>query len=258
MTSINTILITGSSRGLGYALALHFAQHGQTVFAVGRDAAALAKLQKKFPTLIRPIATDMTTEDGRKLIAAQVLATKQPISIIHNAAIAQTRAFANVDEKLFIEHFATNVFAPLLLTQACLPALAAGQRILHISSAAGSYPLENQLVYCATKAALEHANRCLNVELAERSIYAGILWPGIMDTPMAEKLRTQFEPTARALYIKLQEQLLEPSLVAQFVAWVLLNTNNSEFSNKTWNIYDSEQQAHWLPKDRQAPTYNAS
>jgi benzil reductase ((S)-benzoin forming) len=258
MSNINTILITGASRGLGHALATRFAHTGHMVFAVGRDPAALEQLQANHPKLIHTIVADITTEMGRDAIRKQVTNTGKPLSIIHNAAIAQTSAFPSVTEKSFQEHFVTNVFAPMLLTQQCLPLLTAGQRILHISSGAAVFPLANQLIYCASKAAVEHASRCLNVELNNREIYSGILWPGLMDSPMQEKLRTVGDPATREFYIKAktQQQLLEPALVAEFVEWVLLKTNHTDFSAKTWDIYDVEQHPHWLPQSIAAPSYN--
>ena len=258
MPNINTILITGASRGLGHALATRFAQTGHTVLAVGRDAMALEHLQANYPKFIQAIVADITTEAGREAIYKHVMHAAKPLSIIHNAAIAETCALSNINDELFQTHFATNVFAPLLITQQCLPLLTTGQRILHISSAAAVLPLEHQLLYCTSKAALEHASRCLNTELNERGVYSGILWPGVMTTPMQEKLCTEGEPAAREFYIKLREQKqsLQPELVAEFTEWVLLKTTNQDFSTKTWNIYDVEQHPNWLPTDALPPSYN--
>jgi hypothetical protein len=79
-----------------------------------------------------------------------------------------------------------------------------------------------------------------------------------MNTPMAEKLRTIGKDHIREFYIKAQAQgqLLETSLVAQFVEWVLLKTSNADFSSKTWNVYDTEQHPNWLPDNAATPTYS--
>lgn len=258
MSNIHTILITGASRGLGHALATRFAQTGHTVFAVGRDAAALEQLQANYPQLISPIVADIVTDAGREIIYQHVTRVGKPLSIIHNAAIANTCEFSDINESILQNYFATNVFAPILLTQQCLPLLTAGQRILHISSGAAAFALANQLTYCATKAALEHVSRCMNLELAAQQVHSGILWPGMMNTPMAEKLRTLGKDHVREFYIKAktQQQLLEPTVVAQFVEWVLLKTTNQDFSTKTWDVYDIEQHPNWLPKGITTPTYN--
>jgi len=257
MLSINTLLITGASRGLGYALATRLAQTGHTIFAVGRDATALEQLHANYPKLIIPIVADFATESGREIIHEHVTRVGKPLSIIHNAAIANTCEFSTITESVLQDYFATNVFAPILLTQQCLPLLTKDQRILHISSGAAVFPLANQLVYCATKAALEHASRCLNMELNKHDVYSGILWPGVMNTPMQEKLRRLGSDRAREIYTKLHEQrqLLEPSFVAQFVEWVLLKTSNHDFSTKTWDVYNTEQHPHWLPKGAATPSY---
>jgi hypothetical protein len=82
----------------------------------------------------------------------------------------------------------------------------------------------------------------------------------MMDTPMAEKLRTLGKDHVRNFYIKAQaqKQLLNPQLVAEFVAWVLLETNSIDFSTKTWDVYDIEQHPNWLPEGVVPPSYNVS
>ncbi len=82
MSNINTILITGASRGLGHALATHFAQMGHTVFAVGRDQTAIEQLEATHPQLIKPIVADITTATGRDIIHKQVMQSGKPLSII--------------------------------------------------------------------------------------------------------------------------------------------------------------------------------
>ena len=157
---INTFLITGASQGLGRALALQLVGMGHRVYAVGRSENLLAGLSK-ISELIVPIVADISEEQGRQHIYTQVDKNKS-LSIIHNAAMALPDLFS--DDELSHQHFATNYFAPLAITRQFL-ALLKGQRVLHISSGAASTALPGLLSYCASKAALEQATRCLNVEL---------------------------------------------------------------------------------------------
>merc|ERR1712232_2367 len=91
----------------------------------------------------------------------------------------------------FRNTMATNVEGPLFLTQALSSSLGAspgGGRVLHISSGAAHQAMRGHLGYCTTKAALLQVARCLDAELAP-SIRVGSVMPGVVDTPMQEKLR---------------------------------------------------------------------
>ena len=253
---IDTILITGCSRGLGYALATSFAQNGQNIYAVSRDEKSLEQLKAEYPELIQPIVADIATEVGRQAVTERVMRTRKPLSIIHNAGIANPIPFNKMNEKILQEHFATNVFAPLLITQQCLQLLT-GQRVIHISSGAAELALADLLPYCASKAALDQSTRCINKELNSHIIYCANLRPGMVDTPMQENFRSSAVLSMRDFYVKAQDQkqLINPSLAAKFVKWVLLNTDNNTFSSRTWNIYDPEQHRNWVPVGTPAPSF---
>ncbi len=245
---IETLLITGCTQGLGHALALKFSNIGCYVYALGRNEQILEELSC-FSEFIKPIVADITTKPGRETIAKHIK-INTPISIIHNAAIIQPAQLANLSEALLREHFETNLLAPILITQQLISCLRTGQRILNISSAAASIPLSGLLPYCTTKSALEFVTRCLNVEMNARGIYCASLRPGMIDTRMQSNLRNSDE-NARPngeFYInaKNENTLIKPAVVAEFIAWVLMKTSDSAFSETVWNIYDSAHHDAWL------------
>ena len=232
------ILITGCTKGLGYALTLEFAKRGFYVFSVGRDSKKLNELAS-LSSRIEVICADIATSCGRNLIVNAI--KNDSISIIHNAAILYPEQFARMAEDSFRLQHEVNYLAPLLLTQQLLPVLK-GQRVLHISSGAAEIALPGLLPYCVTKAAVEKAVNCLNAELNPQEIYFSSLRPGMIDTPMQLQLRTSNNKDlpGRQFYIDAKQlnQLVSPEKVAEFVFFVMAKTENKIFTDSSWRYPD--------------------
>ena len=245
---IKNILITGCTQGLGNALAKKFADLNLTVFAVGRNIALLEKLAS-YSKKIHSISADINTKAGKKIILENIDSVKE-ISIIHNVAIAEPCMFSSLNENLLRKHIETNYISPAILTQKILPKLQADQRVLHISSSAANLSLPGLMSYCTTKSALEHMTNCLNMELNKQGTYFANLRPGMIDTPMELKFRTSSlnELPQREFYVraKNENKLIQPEIVAEFIAWVMLKTEDEIFSNTLWNIYNESYQPQWL------------
>jgi short-subunit dehydrogenase len=252
---MNTILITGCSYGLGRALALKFAKNNCHVYAVARNGELLNGLAKDSSN-IEPIIANIATENGRSIIYNHLKKHKE-LSIIHNAAFLEPCSFKFTNEKLMREHIDTNYLAPLMITRDLLPWLTRGQRVLHITSGAASLAIPGLLSYCTTKAAMQFAIQCLNAEMNVDGIYFANLRPGMIDTPMAEKQRNADAKNLpnRDIYIKAakENKLISPEIAAEFVAWVMLKTEDLPFSTNIWNIYDETHQQYWLPENASKP-----
>jgi NAD(P)-dependent dehydrogenase (short-subunit alcohol dehydrogenase family) len=236
---ITTFLITGATKGLGRAMALHLADLKYRVYVIGRTTELLDEIARKNP-LIFPVQCDITkADDLEKIVSA--LVHEKDFSIIHNAAVVIPRLFANDNNNDFlIKQMETNFFAPLRLTQKLLPFLKSGQRVLHVSSQAASLALPGLMAYCISKSAFEQAARCLNAELAEKNIYFSILRPGMLDTPMQDQLRESSltDLPGKDFYVQSLEEnkLRDPDVVAKFVSHVMLETSDDEYVNKIWDI----------------------
>lgn len=254
---INTLLITGCTSGLGYALASKLAQLDCIVYAVGRQQNPLDQLAK-ISRNIRPIMADIATTEGRLAVSQQV-GSQKSLSLIHNAAIARPCQFESMSEAFLREHIETNFLAPLFITKQLLPSLTTGQRILNITSGAANLALPGLMPYCSSKAAMQIATQCLNLEFNSRGIHCANLNPGVMDTEMEKKFRDASEQALpqRQFYINLEKEkkLIDPAIVAEFIAWVLFKTEDAVFSKSLWNIYDKDHHPHWLPKDKAVPRY---
>ena len=239
----HTILITGCTKGIGRALAIKFAKAHCKVYAVGRQASELKNLAELYAGII-PVVADITIKKEREKIVL-ALQAENSLSIIHNAGISASAKFQNLDESVLRQHFETNCFAPILLTQALLPKLQ-GQRVLNISSGAALEGREYKLPYCSSKSAMNRAIESLHHELYSQGIYFSNLRPGMVDTPMQAQLRGEDVPS-RDFYIQAQQkgQLFSPEKIADFVYWVMLKTDAKTFTETFWNIYDANHQNKW-------------
>ncbi|MCX5376300.1 SDR family NAD(P)-dependent oxidoreductase [Streptomyces sp. NBC_00091] len=181
------VLVTGAGTGIGRATARAFASAGERVVAVGRRPGPLAETADGHPG-IRPLAGDLAAPSGPERIVAEVLGAHGRLDVlVNNAGIVRSGALADVTPGDVAAQLATNLVAPLLLTQAALPALeAAGAGVVvNVSTAVGQRGWPGASVYAATKAALDTLTRSWAVELAPRGVRVVGVAPGAVDTPIA-------------------------------------------------------------------------
>lgn len=191
---MDSVLITGSNRGLGLEWARQYAQAGWRVFATCRHperAEALDKLAADHPDL-SVHRLDVTRPE-------QVQALKEELSarhldlLVNNAGVYFERwgrdRLGKIDYQAWLATFAVNTQGPFRVTEALLSSLARGSRglVVNISSHMGSISdidTPNDYAYRSSKAALNAASRGLAHELAGQGIGLLILHPGWVRTRM--------------------------------------------------------------------------
>ncbi len=181
------VVVTGAGRGIGFRTAATLAEvHGLNVIAVSRDVSAWhAGLHTG---LVLPIAADLSTSDG--IAAVQEAVGARPLfGLINNAGMLRKQELGAWTASDLDPLFAVNVRAPLLLTQALLPALgkSASAHVVNISSMGGfqgSVKFPGLIGYSASKAALACVTECLAVELSSTRIHCNCLCLGAVDTAM--------------------------------------------------------------------------
>ncbi|CAD0187217.1 hypothetical protein RUESEDTHA_04129 [Ruegeria sp. THAF57] len=130
-----TILITGSTDGLGFETARALITQGQTVLLHGRSAAKVKAAQVALPDAQGGYVADLSDPDQVHALARQVAADHPRIDVLINNAGVMAAPNPVTARGLDIR-FAVNTLAPALLTQGLLPALGAQARVISLSSAA--------------------------------------------------------------------------------------------------------------------------
>jgi NAD(P)-dependent dehydrogenase (short-subunit alcohol dehydrogenase family) len=191
MTSPIT-LITGGSRGLGAAMALALARDGHDLLITYREAGeraedvvrqiqALGRRARALPLDVADAGCFIGFADTLRAALADWGAT-QIQGLVNNAGSGWHGAFAETTPAAFDQLLAVHLKGPFFLTQALLPLLADGARVLNISSGLARFTLPGYAAYAAMKGAVEVLTRYQAKELATRGIRVNTLAPGAIAT----------------------------------------------------------------------------
>ncbi|HSB97049.1 MAG TPA: SDR family oxidoreductase [Spongiibacteraceae bacterium] len=177
------ILITGAGRGIGLALAQHLAARGDRVIALCRASSPELE-QIEGIRIIGDI--EITDSAAIERLAAQL--DKQALDIvIHNAGLLSDESLSDLNIERIQRQLAVNAIAPLQLTQALLPNLRNGSKVVLISSLMGSIEDNSSggmYGYRMSKAALNMAGKSLSIDLKAAGIAVGLFHPGLVATAM--------------------------------------------------------------------------
>ena len=211
-----TVLITGSSSGLGAACALEMDRLGWRVFAGVRTQEAAERLIERAAELnsdsrLVPVTIDVTQEDS---IAAAAAVIKDAVgevgldALVNNAGIAVSGPLEIVNIERIRSQFEVNVVGQIAVTQAMLPMLRAARgRIVNMGSVSGRLAVPYVGPYCASKFAIGAITDSLRVELARWDISVSIVEPASIQSEIWNKalgniaeLRAENTPESIELY----------------------------------------------------------
>ena len=204
-------VITGGSRGIGYATAERFLEEGATVIltaSTGENAQKAAeKLRQKYPNReILGISPDLTNGEEVRRSMGEVLARFGRIDIlVNNAGISESTAFTDYTEELYDKVMDLNVKAVYHATQAVIPSMI--QRgegvILSTSSMVGLTGQPKGFAYPASKFAVNGMTLSLARELGPKGIRVNAIAPGITETDMMRAVpREVLAPLAASVPLK--------------------------------------------------------
>jgi NAD(P)-dependent dehydrogenase (short-subunit alcohol dehydrogenase family) len=191
MADTRTVVITGASRGLGFASARHLHKQGWRVVAAMRSVdAGMPRLRAAIGASDdddRLIGVQLDLTDAASVAAAAKAiqeAVGAPYALVHNAGISAAGMVEEAPIDLWERMFATNIFGPVALTKELLPAMreAGRGRIVLISSAGGVRGMPATAPYSAVKGALERWGESMAGEVAAFGIGVTILVTGTYDT----------------------------------------------------------------------------
>ena len=229
--SKNLYIITGASRGLGFAMAQQLAQPDAYLLCISRqENAQLAQIAKAAGCVVEQWPLDLDHGLEAASMLRQWLLHKgstpgvfQSATLINNAALLpKIGPLSASDPAEIAKVLRVGLEAPMQLCSAFLGVteswkIPAGQplmrRILNISSGLGRGAMASQASYCATKAGMDHFTRCLALEEAAKPNGARVcaMAPGVIDTDMQVHLRNAdeaaFADRSRFLDLKAKGQL---------------------------------------------------
>lgn len=227
---MRSVLITGTSKGIGYETALAFARAGYRVHATMRNPSnspALSELAVREKLAITVTAMDVDDDGSVQAGIAAIQAQQGPVNVlVNNAGI---ECFGSIEEtsiKDFRAVMETNYFGVLRCIQAVVPQMREHRSgtIINVSSVAGTFCHPPATPYCASKWALEALSEGLACEMKAFGVRVALVEPGIIDTAMAQRISTNvssvYPHAARiaALFTAtLSNTPVPPSVVAQKV-----------------------------------------
>lgn len=201
------VVITGGSRGIGYALAEHFAVKGHDVALVARSSDDLKAAAERIRTSasareVLTVALDITLSDAADLIEAHLRASGFYLDIlVNNAGLGRAGSFEAASQADLKRLADLNVDTPTRLMAHVLPGMLGRRRggVLNVGSLGGTVPGPGQAAYYASKAYLQSLSEAVAAECSGLGVRVSILLPGPVNTDFHERMGAQNSPYRQLL-----------------------------------------------------------
>jgi NAD(P)-dependent dehydrogenase (short-subunit alcohol dehydrogenase family) len=228
-------LVTGSSGGIGAAIARSLGAAGAHVVVNSRSSAAVGEaVASEVGGSYRQ--ADVASPDAARRLVSDVVATHGRLDIlVNNAGTTRVIAHANLEAatpEIWAEIYAVNVIAPFVLTTAAAPHLRTapgGGVVVNIGSLAGIRQSGSSIPYAASKAALHHQTRLLAAALGPE-IRVNAVAPGLVDTTWTADWHAAREAVAA---VTPMHRVASPADVAEVV---LAQVTSSLVTGEVWVV----------------------
>ena len=187
-------LVTGSSRGLGYAIAEGLAQAGATIILNGRNPEPLAEALHTFKDKGYSVYSSVFDVTNSDTINAQISKINDEIGtidiLVNNAGIQHRQPLEKFDEAVWRDVMDVNVNGVFLTSQAVVPGMIAQKsgKIINIGSVMSELSRETISAYVASKGAVKQLTKAMATEWAQHNIQVNAIGPGyfktILNTPL--------------------------------------------------------------------------
>ena len=223
---MKNIIITGTSRGIGFELALQFANEGHQVLALSRNIPEILIQNKNITCL----AVDLSEENDLEKVQQFLTNSWQKVdAIVHNAGALIFKPFSETTIQDFEKIYKVNVFAVASLTQIALPFLQKGSHVVTISSMGGiqgSTKFAGLSAYSSSKGAVITLSELLAEEFKEQGIAFNVLALGSVNTEMLQEAFPGYEAP------------LSPKQMAEYIFNFTL-TGNQFYNGKVLQVSSS-------------------
>ena len=243
------VLLTGSSSGIGMAIAKLLSENGYNLICTVRnekDKNVLENLNDKIECPYLDVTKEYEIiglyerlkEEGVELVG-----------IINSAGYAVTGLMENPNIEKIKQQFDVNSFAPLKLVTTMLPLMKAG-KVINISSVASNFVYPFMTPYCASKRLLDTLFEGLSVELLNKDIKIVSIKPGVIKTPLWEKafnianenfnecneeIKDKYRPLVEKI-LNYSKGQLQKGMESEKVAKVVLKAMNSKNPKWSYNV----------------------
>jgi len=185
---MKNIIITGTSRGIGFELAQLFAKNNCNVLALSRNSESLNNLNLKN---ITTLSVDLSIESDLQQVTNYIKDNWKNVDVlINNAGKLVNKPFEKITSTDFLEVYKVNVFAVAELTKQLIPFLKKGSHVVNISSIGGvlgSVKFPGLAAYSSSKGALLTLTEVLAEEYKEQQISFNAIALGAVQTEMLEE-----------------------------------------------------------------------
>ena len=182
------IVITGTSRGIGFELAKQFAENGHQVLALSRNTAPLSEVNHKN---IKVLSVDISNAEDLNKVTDFIKSTWKKVDVlINNAGKLINKPFTEISSEDFLEVYQVNVFGVAEITKLMIPFLQKGSHVVTISSIGGiqgSIKFPGLAAYSSAKGAVITLSELLAEEYKEQQIAFNVLALGAVQTEMLEE-----------------------------------------------------------------------
>jgi 3-oxoacyl-[acyl-carrier protein] reductase/meso-butanediol dehydrogenase/(S,S)-butanediol dehydrogenase/diacetyl reductase len=192
----NTLVITGGSKGLGWAIADNYLQHGWNVVSGSRTSRS--DVAAEFKNRFRQIEMDVRDRSSHKKLVTEAMEwTGQVDCFINNAGFSEWRAIEDIDEAFLTSILQTNLMGYFWGAQASAAILQPGSSIINISSLAARRGTPNNSAYVASKFGVAGLTQSLAKELGPKGIRVNAVCPVLVKTEgLVEALTEESSPAA--------------------------------------------------------------
>lgn len=219
-----SVLVTGSSRGIGRATAIRLAKDGYDIVLHCRagiaEAETVAAEIQALGRAVRILQFDINDrEESRRVLEADIAAHEAYYGVICNAGIARDNAFPSISGEDWDAVLHTNLDSFYnILNPLIMPMIKRRKpgRIVTLSSVSGMIGNRGQVNYSAAKAGIIGASKALAVELAKRKITVNCVAPGLIETDMIADA-----PIEEAMKLIPARRLGKPEEVAATISFLV-------------------------------------